>query len=886
MFRNIKHLIGFNRRAFMILLITILLNLSLATCDVYIVFPNHADKIFRPTEDVVFGWGLKAENNAPFYRVNVTDSHNNTIWEERYVVNMMQNNGSRNLGPLPLGSYTVWIRTESLDGSPRYDISYMEHFRVECEEKIIITKFNDADGDGIQDPGETGLKDWSFKYGKVGSALVTIPNATDNHGNLTILCPEIGEYIIQEVPKAGWSSTGCLQKIVNVSRGSTKQVVFGNVMGLVAFDPKEYDFNVSRNYSQRVFVTIVNSDNQPHRLEVNLTNPFVDIYLGFLGPGSMDMNITMQPKERRKIELVIHAQDALQENYSFEAHLIDSYGMQTLDRAIINVQVVTPPIEFEFKEVGTDPLTQIKTFRITNNGGPLTDLTVWPEGNLAGNVIISPQPSHADLGENAVLEFEVCPIWLPEISSIRGKLWARAGRLSKDRDVDFSCGGEYKMHQVVLRNPLLHFDFEGGNCINAQHIKETFTLPPGLKRDNVQSASVQMQINPRTSSIPPYNTRLSINNNLVQEFLSTNPSGGYYLPVNQSFFNYADAGMAENTFTLDTDMPQSYTTILKKIRITLCLDELVLHVCAKSPDEAEKIAWNAPWIFRPYSQLNVKVEVPKNGSNLTLNNKTVIRVKVTGESGPEKLAHVSAIIGNNRRTMNLADNGLCGDGMADDGIYASGWIPDVLGWENITIMAENCVAFAQPESVMVNITKPITIPGSDRNSSELSVIKLVDPRILSKSDPITYTIIVCPNSTQLRDVSVVDTLPCYMRVNSSSFSQQTALYSMELSDGWQRDVMSWNLGNLDHCWTVSFSASFLGKVPADEPSVPSGEIPISEVTYTNRLGNRTTVFIPSGQMEMPQSRGTPPNPKPEPSVGGAFSIMLLLAAASILKRKR
>jgi hypothetical protein len=255
--------------------------------------------------------------------------------------------------------------------------------------------------------------------------------------------------------------------------------VFGNVEGSVAFDPKEYDFRISRNYSQRVLVNIVNSDIQPHRLEVNLTNTFNDIYLGFLGPGSMDMNITMQPNERRTIELVIHAQDALQENYTFEAHLIDSEGMQTLDRAVINVQVVTPPIEFEFEEVGTDPLTQIKTFKITNTGGPLTDLTVGPNGDLAGKVIISPQPSHADLGENAVLEFKVCPIWSPEISSIRGKLWARAGRLSKDRDIDFSCGGEYKMHQVVLKNPLLHFDFEGGYCINAQHIKETFSLPPG-----------------------------------------------------------------------------------------------------------------------------------------------------------------------------------------------------------------------------------------------------------------------------------------------------------------------------------------------------------------------------------------------------------------------
>jgi hypothetical protein len=82
-----------------------------------------------------------------------------------------------------------------------------------------------------------------------------------------------------------------------------------------------------------------------------------------------------------------------------------------------------------------------------------------------------------------------------------------------------------------------------------------------------------MQLDPKVSSIPPYNTRVSINNNMVQEFLSTNPSGGYYLPVNQSFFNYADASMAQNTFALDTDMRPSYTNLLKKIRVTLCLDE-------------------------------------------------------------------------------------------------------------------------------------------------------------------------------------------------------------------------------------------------------------------------------------------------------------------------
>lgn len=68
--------------------------------------------------------------------------------------------------------------------------------------KVIVLKFDDKDGDGIQDPGEQALKDWVI-------TLSQNPNQkTDNQGQVVFNPLLAGTYTLNEVMQSGWEQTG------------------------------------------------------------------------------------------------------------------------------------------------------------------------------------------------------------------------------------------------------------------------------------------------------------------------------------------------------------------------------------------------------------------------------------------------------------------------------------------------------------------------------------------------------------------------------------------------------------------------------------------------------------------------------------------------------
>ncbi len=101
-------------------------------------------------------------------------------------------------------------------------------------------KFNDSNGDGIKDPEESGLANWTIVLKKsTGSILDT--KITDIDGNYTFGGLEIGNYTVEEVLQTGWKQTFPeAPGIYNVSLAAGESVTnrdFGNVMNATPAEP-------------------------------------------------------------------------------------------------------------------------------------------------------------------------------------------------------------------------------------------------------------------------------------------------------------------------------------------------------------------------------------------------------------------------------------------------------------------------------------------------------------------------------------------------------------------------------------------------------------------------------------------------------------------------
>lgn len=72
---------------------------------------------------------------------------------------------------------------------------------------ITGRKFLDRDGDGVQDPGETGLASWTVQLlNSGGQVIASTQTAADGSYSFTNLSP--GLYTIQTQPQNGWTTTG------------------------------------------------------------------------------------------------------------------------------------------------------------------------------------------------------------------------------------------------------------------------------------------------------------------------------------------------------------------------------------------------------------------------------------------------------------------------------------------------------------------------------------------------------------------------------------------------------------------------------------------------------------------------------------------------------
>jgi len=616
----------------------------------------------------------------------------------------------------------------------------------------------------------------------------------------------------------------------------------------ISFTKRWYEVTIDRNYSQSCPISVRNTDDKPHELRVGVSSSARDIYFNFLGGGSADKVITLGPGETRDLDLVIHAQDAQETNYTLKANLTNLGPEKIIDIADIEVSVHWPVTLFNFEEVGTDPITLTKTLRITNLGDPITDLTIAPDEALLRNTVIQPSVRHVSLGLNETIDIYVSPLWSEDIGAIKGTITASAANASKALNIDFSCKEGRQLYKVVLAGPQLHFDLKGANCINAHPIEDAFTLPPGLSAKDVLNAYISMELNAKDAArqLTRYSTWIKINDNEVGRLSNTIPSGYYKFNIDPAYFSYSQAGLASNKYVLDSDMNRGYTTTLSNARVAICLRNLTLYICAENEQQAEEIAWSSKWLYKPSRRLNVTILSPQEGEQLVLGQPVNVKVKVEGEQGGEKYCIVRGTTNSGSDVLNLIDNGQHNDDLADDGIYAGVWVPDAAGASRINISVGNCAAMGHA-SVIVT-TKGIS-------DSDIWLTKTIDPQALDVrtmntevGNVIRYKIALGPRDGVLRDVKVSQTLPSYLRLNSNSLSRKAAVSLNHDGRNWSTTRIDWYVGELSGPWSVTFETTFNWRLPAGANFNTGSAQPMSIVTYTSGTNNAGRMEIPEGEI--------------------------------------
>ncbi len=98
-----------------------------------------------------------------------------------------------------------------------------------CAATVNLTKFLDADEDGLQDPDEDGLEGWTFTvYSDPDHQNVVTSGQTGSDGSLTFYLPA-GDYEVCETLQPGWLNTTDLCQPVTTALNQTVDLAFGNV---------------------------------------------------------------------------------------------------------------------------------------------------------------------------------------------------------------------------------------------------------------------------------------------------------------------------------------------------------------------------------------------------------------------------------------------------------------------------------------------------------------------------------------------------------------------------------------------------------------------------------------------------------------------------------
>lgn len=389
----------------------------------------------------------------------------------------------------------------------------------------------------------------------------------------------------------------------------------------IAFGNPQMQFEARRDYDQRFIVTLRNNDNRPHRVQVSVLNAYDDAPAGFIGEGSFDEPIIIQPNREVNLTFACHFQNAQSQRYQwrFVARTVGE-AEEMIDEAQVNVQVRPSQAQLVVDLINENPLTRVQTYRLRNIGSePAVDVNVAPDEAVSGQVGIEPQISHAYLAPGQEITFKVFPLYsaggniggmqFENIEQAMMEFENSVGAAVYGQLVPFDMYISYNGVEVgALQNqvPLGVQTFPVPPALFALSNSRSARVPPGTARLLSPEEQARIRAASRaTGSLriwegnqPPL--RITVNTDcppdsqlyevnlgpkvLVREIKATHCANQPLVQVSVASPPGGNIEIRKSNFN------DGHFWNISNIKLKLCMRDVIVTVCARSADEALAIA--------------------------------------------------------------------------------------------------------------------------------------------------------------------------------------------------------------------------------------------------------------------------------------------------------
>ncbi len=389
---------------------------------------------------------------------------------------------------------------------------------------------------------------------------------------------------------------------------NTTDIYRFNVTTSVVFVEHEINITIDRDYNQLVYIKIRNLDPSfSHKVYAKIINTDPEIILDFIGPGSIDGVLEINPMDTANVMLAIHAQDTVKLDYTVTAILVDLETNAT-DYMVIHIKVHEPVFDVEVKYLGRDNYTLIQTYELINHGDTITDLKVYLTGPISSYAYIYPSMNHVYLRAGEKLIFYVIPVlskYPDDPSLLNGSIVVETQ--DPDKEVfdlaSFTLTPGFGIFAIIMEHMVTVAKANDWYCTNRPHVttKLKISTDPEEKNQTIPiNATLIIYFSPQYSHwhVKPHDGTIYVNGVPVYSWHNTIPEGFVAAQVPPSAFTLSPSGgISDIEVTVDSQhMNGGHYVVATSYTMIIETSGGKFYIAAPDYDTAREKVYN---VFKP-----------------------------------------------------------------------------------------------------------------------------------------------------------------------------------------------------------------------------------------------------------------------------------------------